>query len=50
MSRLGPIEDRLETALRYNVINGDAMERAILKSQIREAIDEIRRLRLEVAP
>lgn len=39
------VEDRLEGALRYGAIRGDESEKAILESQIVEAIDELRRLR-----
>lgn len=45
MRSLGPIEDRLVVALRYDILNGSRDERAILASQIDEAIDELRRLR-----
>lgn len=45
MRSVGPIEDRLETALRYDVLNGSRDERLILACQIDEAIEELRRLR-----
>ena len=37
MRSLGPIEDRLVVALRYDILNGSRDERAILASQIDEA-------------
>ena len=40
--RQNPIEDRLFAALKYDVINGDMMEKSILESQIKEAIQVIK--------
>jgi len=40
-----PIEDRLTASLKYDAINGDASERAVVESQIREAIKVIKELR-----
>lgn len=39
------IEDRLIASLRYGAVNGDAHERSVCASQMREAAHEIQRLR-----
>ena len=39
------IEDRLESSLKMDVMNGDSNERYILEGQIRAAITELRSLR-----
>lgn len=44
------VEDRLEASLRFGVVDGDACEKAVLVNQIREAIEDLRRLRKEVRP
>jgi len=44
----GSVEDRLEAAVKMDVINGDNFERSILESQIKESIIEIRRIRREL--
>jgi hypothetical protein len=44
-----PIRDRLEATLKMDAINGDSFERAIVASQIREAITEITVLFQEIA-
>jgi len=43
-----PIEDRLMASLKFDAISGDEFERGVVASQIKEAIAEIKRLR--VAP
>lgn len=43
------IEHRLRASLKYDVINGDTSEKAILKRQIEEAIQTIVSLRIELA-
>lgn len=43
------IEHKLRASLKYDVINGDAHEKAILKKQIEEAIQTIVSLRIELA-
>lgn len=42
------IEEKLEAALKYDVINGNRHEKTVLASQINEAIMEIRLLRKQV--
>ena len=41
-----PIEDRLMASLKFDAISGDEFERGIVVSQIKEAIAEIKRLRV----
>lgn len=41
---MSDIIKRLEASMRYDVINGDQSERAILGLQISEAISELKRL------
>jgi len=41
------IEDRLQAAIKYDVIHGNEQERTVLGLQIQEAIYELRTLRFE---
>ncbi len=47
---MSPIEDRLQATLRIDAVNGDSFERMVVAKQIKEAIDEIKRLRAKPQP
>jgi len=47
-NKLAPIEDRLMGTLKFDAIHGDDFELDIVESQIKEAVEEIKRLRLEL--
>jgi hypothetical protein len=46
--KLGFIEDRLQAALKMDVLNGTAEERGIFEKQVKEAIAVIRDFRQEL--
>lgn len=47
--RASDLAKRLMASVRYDAINGDAMERGVCKSQMREASNELARLAVENA-
>jgi hypothetical protein len=49
MTKSQYIEHRLRAALKYDVINGDEYDKAILAQQIQEAIQTIVSLRIALA-
>lgn len=48
MDKLGLIEDRLQSSINMDVINGDSFERGIFEKQVKEAVNAIKAFRQEL--